>query len=243
MRCCAYHQNGGNLDNVCEGAISARSGKLQPVVPKKRNAKTLPQILQDKPGRATWDKIRKRLDMLSGPDLDSALEQVQATVKKWDPLISRPPLKSWAKRRNDPRLKVCRIVHETDTYNDYILAMASILTRDGLQAVHLERQFTGMVQSVDGKEMVLGAAGSADLKGGLILEWDYEEGVTTTTHRLGVRLEVEVKAETGEARAKQLKRQAAFMARGECYIIAHSIADAVQQVREWKERKEKALSR
>mgnify|MGYP000526499927 CR=1 FL=1 len=119
-------------------------------------------------------------------------------------------------------------VREANLYPAYIgqvCASPLLVRRDGGQAVHLARAFTGRLDGGAGQYRI-GEAGQGDLTGGLVV--DYSRGAAWGC--IEVRLEVEVKTAKGRVREDQALRQAAFAARGGLYILTRSIVDCVAQL-------------
>lgn len=135
-----------------------------------------------------------------------------------------------------------------------------LLLDDGTQAVWLERRFTGgvvpasiakqavaqlweavksssvpaMINRVKEVAGILtnsvrntGKIGTADITGGLTLEYKAD---VYRIRRVEVRLEIEIKVGDGKQRDAQAVRQASVQRRGGCYILAHSVEEAVQAI-------------
>lgn len=236
---------------------------------------TLESLLEARTHKA-WLKIIARLDKLSGDSLTQALVKVSKAVKLWPITVHRPGLDTW--NILDPRNAVCRIVHETSLYNDYIEALTFLCTcKDkaglpcayrpmppvcirckgrnlkglpdfrlvyclrgcapvsgpvcgcgqllGYPAIKLERQYTGGAV-VAGLPTQIGVPGSADLKGGLVIQFIRNNKVK----KLQIRLELEIKMETGKKRENQITRCTDFAEYGALYIFANTFQSAISQI-------------
>jgi len=89
----------------------------------------------------------------------------------------------------------------------------------------------------------VGRVGAADLTGGLTIErevphvdWPSGKVTPTRTERHEYRLEVEVKIAKPQSE-EQCARMESVRRRGGCYVLCHSIAEAVEQIKTFAESK------
>lgn len=171
--------------------------------------------------------------------LKLAKKLVKARQGGWPVEVARPAPDPAIFRKPSHAASVGQLsytVREVDLYPAYVQQVCAsplLRRRDGGQAVHLARAFTGRLDGGAGQYRI-GEAGQGDLTGGLVV--DYCARAANRDRRIEVRLEVEVKTAKGRIREDQALRQAAFTERGGLYIITRSIADCIAQLVAARER-------
>jgi hypothetical protein len=175
------------------------------------------------PSAAAWNEIRSRLDDASESglwDLGTLIQELRG-VTSWPIHVSRPPSKTW--KRGDPRMALCRVIHETSTYNDYFIALsARVRTSSGKPAVVLTRQHVGGALDPTGQHHItIGKKGQLDSIGFTIIEVGALE--------LPIATEFEVKMDGGALEPEQITHMNGLKNRGVIAICACGIEDAVAQ--------------
>ena len=171
--------------------------------------------------------------------LKLAKKLVKARQGGWPVEVARPAPNAAIYRKPSHAASVAALayaVRETNLYPAYIeqvCASSLLRRRDGGQAVHLARAFTGRLDGGAGQYRI-GEAGQGDLTGGMVV--DYYTRPSDPWKRIEVRLEVEVKTAKGRIREDQALRQAAFAERGGLYVLTRSIADCISQLVAARER-------
>ena len=190
------------------------------------------------PSPESWDIACVKLaesccehDFLQRPKL------VKSKLRGWPVEVARPAPDAALYRKPSHAASVAALayaVRETNLYPAYIeqvCASPLLRRRDGGQAVHLARAFTGRLDGGAGQYRI-GEAGQGDLTGGLVVDYC----ARGNWRHIEVRLEVEVKTAKGRIREDQALRQTAFAERGGLYVLTRSIADCISQLVAARER-------
>ena len=192
------------------------------------------------PSPESWDSACVKLaEACCEHDFLQRLKLVKSKLRGWPVEVARPAPDAAIYRKPSHAASVAQLayaVRETNLYPAYVeqvCASPLLRRRDGGQAVHLARAFTGRLDGGAGQYRI-GEAGQGDLTGGLVV--DYCARAANRDRRIEVRLEVEVKTAKGRIREDQALRQAAFTERGGLYIITRSIADCIAQLVAARER-------
>jgi hypothetical protein len=192
------------------------------------------------PSPESWDFACVKLaEACCEHDFLQRLKLVKSKLRGWPVEVARPAPDAAIYRKPSHAASVAQLayaVRETNLYPVYVeqvCASPLLRRRDGGQAVHLARAFTGRLDGGAGQYRI-GEAGQGDLTGGLVV--DYCARAANRDRRIEVRLEVEVKTAKGRIREDQALRQAAFTERGGLYIITRSIADCIAQLVAARER-------
>ena len=192
------------------------------------------------PSPESWDIACVKLaEACCEHDFLQRLKLVKSKLRGWPVEVARPAPDAALYRKPSHAASVAALayaVRETNLYPAYIeqvCASPLLRRRDGGQAVHLARAFTGRLDGGAGQYRI-GEAGQGDLTGGLVV--DYYTRPSDPWKRIEVRLEVEVKTARGRIREDQALRQAAFAERGGLYVLTRSIADCISQLVAARER-------
>ena len=190
------------------------------------------------PSPESWDIACVKLaEACCEHDFLQRLKLVKAKLRGWPVEVARPAPDAALYRKPSHAASVAALayaVRETNLYPAYIeqvCASSLLRRRDGGQAVHLARAFTGRLDGGSGQYRI-GEAGQGDLTGGLVVDYC----ARGNWRHIEVRLEVEVKTAKGRIREDQALRQAAFAERGGLYILTRSIADCISQLVAARER-------
>lgn len=192
------------------------------------------------PSPESWDFACVKLaEACCEHDFLQRLKLVKSKLRGWPVEVARPAPDATIYRKPSHAASVAQLayaVRETNLYPVYVEQVCNsplLRRRDGGQAVHLARAFTGRLDGGAGQYRI-GEAGQGDLTGGLVV--DFYTRPSENWKRIEVRLEVEVKTAKGRIREDQALRQAAFTERGGLYIITRSIADCIAQLVAARER-------
>ena len=192
------------------------------------------------PSPESWDLACVKLaEACCEHDFLQRLKLAKSKLRGWPVEVARPAPDAALYRKPSHAASVAALaytVRETNLYPAYIeqvCASPLLRRRDGGQAVHLARAFTGRLDGGAGQYRI-GEAGQGDLTGGLVV--DYYTRPSDPWKRIEVRLEVEVKTAKGRIREDQALRQAAFAERGGLYVLTRSIADCISQLVAARER-------
>ena len=192
------------------------------------------------PSPESWDIACVKLaEACCEHDFLQRLKLAKSKLRGWPVEVARPAPDAALYRKPSHAASVAALayaVRETNLYPAYIeqvCASPLLRRRDGGQAVHLARAFTGRLDGGAGQYRI-GEAGQGDLTGGLVV--DYCARAANKNRRIEVRLEVEVKTAKGRIREDQALRQTAFAERGGLYVLTRSIADCISQLVAARER-------
>lgn len=159
----------------------------------------------------SWTDTVTRLDALRGEPLSREIARLQLELPKDQ---DRPRPKHW--KPGNPRIVLCQRITplEADLYDFFIRELQQRLP------CRLWRNHVGQIEDRFGRTHRFGVPGSGDLQG-----WIKVDG-------RAVHLEVEVKGPRGRLRPGQASHRALVDAWGGIYVVAKTVDEAEQQIRQ-----------